>query len=271
MLRPLCSFFMANPQPDKFTKIANELLEVLPLVKWTVAERAILDVVIRKTYGYNKKMDWISNSQFVSCTGMYKQHTSTTVRRLLNKKVLCKDGKKIGIQKDYEQWKVEWRLSYTDVTPSYTDVTFVIYRGTTKDIDNIQKTSTEQSSEELKDNQNDMPFRQYESEDAYMDRDVQIEPDYKPEKLKKKKVSDEVQSVFDLFTSPAKATWYLRPLERESAKVLLETYGFDTLKKRVDRIESEKKKNAGDPYFPLVTTPSQLLDKMEAVERYLGV
>lgn len=259
---------MASPQPDKFTKISNEILEVLPLVKWTVAERAILDVVIRKTYGYNKKVDWISNSQFVQCTGMYKQHTSTVVKGLISKNVLHKIGKKIGIQKDYEGWKVEWRLSYTDVTQSYTDVTNVIYRRTTKE-DNIQKTLPEQSSEELKVNQDNMAFQKY--SDDY-EEEVQVDPDYKPVKPKKKQgVSDDIQAVFDLFDNPAKVTWRLRELERVAAQALFETYGLGTLEKRIKRIQSEKKKNEGDPYFPLVTTPSQLLDKMEAVERYLKI
>lgn len=262
---------MANPQPDKFTKISNEILEVLPLVKWTVAERAILDVVIRKTYGYNKKVDWIANSQFVLLTGMYKQHTSRTVQGLLDKKVLYKVGKKIGIQKDYERWEVEWRLSYVEVTASYVEVTNVIPRGTTKE-DNIQKTLPEQSSEELKANQEkDMGWKEQRYSDDY-EEELQIEPDHKPKKPKKKQgVSDDIQAVFELFSNPAKVTWRLREIERVAAQALFDTYGLETLKRRIDRIEAEKKKNADDIYFPLVTTPSQLLDKMESVERYLNI
>jgi len=104
------------------------------------------------------------------------------------------------------------------------------------------------------------------------EEELQIDPEFKPKKAtKEKKVSDDIQSVFELFSNPAKVTWRLREIERVAAQALFDTYGLETLKKRISRIESEKKKNANDPFFPLVTTPSQLLDKMEAVERYLNV
>ena len=103
------------------------------------------------------------------------------------------------------------------------------------------------------------------------EEEFQIEPDYKPEKKPKKtkSVSDDIQAVFDLFNNPAKVTWRMREIERVSAQALFDTYGLETLKIRLKRIEEEKKKNAEDPYFPLVNTPSQLLDKMENVERYI--
>lgn len=85
----------------------------------------------------------------------------------------------------------------------------------------------------------------------------------------KKKVADEVQQVFDLFDNPAKVTWRMRELERVAAQALYDTYGIETLKVRIDRIQAEK--NNKDPLFPLVVTPSQLLDKMPNVERYFGI
>lgn len=105
--------------------------------------------------------------------------------------------------------------------------------------------------------------------DDYELEPIQTDHNHKPEKKKKQGVSDDVQAVFDLFNNPAKVTWRLREIERVAAQALFDAYGLETLKKRIDRIELEKKKNDSDPYLPLVTTPSQLLDKMEAVERYL--
>jgi hypothetical protein len=98
--------------------------------------------------------------------------------------------------------------------------------------------------------------------------EVQVDPDYKPIK-KEKKAPDQIQQVFDLFNNPARVTWRLRELERVAAQALFDTYGLETLKIRIDRIEAEK--NNKDPLFPLVTTPSQLLDKMPNVERYFGI
>ena len=125
------------------------------------------------------------------------------------------------------------------------------------------------SGEDLKANQTDDMSWNIQADD-FLEGDLQIDPEYKvPRKKKENKVSDDVQAVFDLFKNPAKVTWGLRPLERAAAQGLFDAFGLDTLKRRIDRIELEKTKS--DPYLPLVTTPSQLLDKMEAVERYLNI
>lgn len=136
--------------------------------------------------------------------------------------------------------------------------------------DSIGKdTIAEQSSDgELKDKKEKEMFNKYSEE--YLEDDVQVDPDFKPKgKKKAKKVSDDVQAVFDLFDNPASALWRLREIERVAAQTLFDTYGLETLERRIKRIKQEKEN--GDQYFPHVVTPSQLLDKMEAVERYLNV
>lgn len=81
--------------------------------------------------------------------------------------------------------------------------------------------------------------------------------------------SKDIEAVFRLFNNPAWQTWKVRPLERKAAEVLYDTYGLEVLKKRLTRIALEKQKK--DPYFPEVNTPSQLLDKMPNIERYLSI
>lgn len=125
--------------------------------------------------------------------------------------------------------------------------------------------TTEQSSEEY--NLKIMPFKKYADD---FEEEVQVDPDFKPEK-KQKKASDDVQAVFDLFSNPARPTWRLREIERVAAKTLFDVYGTETLKKRLLKIEMLKKQYSEDPFFPIVNTPSTLLDKMESVERYLKV
>ncbi len=132
----------------------------------------------------------------------------------------------------------------------------------------------DKETDEKKVKNNDMSsfknMRRYKGEEGgYDEVAVQTDPDHKPKGKAKKKVSDDIQAVFDLFTNPAKAIWRLREIERESAQVLFDTYGLDKLKIRLDRIEKEKGNK--DPLFPLVVTPSQLLDKMPNVERYLNI
>ena len=113
-----------------------------------------------------------------------------------------------------------------------------------------------------------MGWKEQRYADDYEIEPIQVDPDHK--KPVKKKVSNELQEVFNLFSNnPAHKAWHLWPKERESAKILLEAYGIDTLKKRVARIQIEAEKN--DPLVPLITSPSQLLEKMPNVERYLKI
>lgn len=42
---------MANPQPDQFTRISNELYRAIMQSDFTKRQRNILDLVIRMSYG----------------------------------------------------------------------------------------------------------------------------------------------------------------------------------------------------------------------------
>lgn len=95
---------MANPQPDNFTRISNELMEAFGKINLSSYEFRVLIIILRKTYGYQKKADWISFSQFRELTNLPDSHISRTLKILLQRKILTKGGKSIGLNKDYEQW-----------------------------------------------------------------------------------------------------------------------------------------------------------------------
>ena len=94
-----------------------------------------------------------------------------------------------------------------------------------------------------------------------------LEGKEKPTRVKK--ITDDMKAVFNLFDNPAKVQWGLREIERVAAQTLYDTYGLEVLERRLARIKKEQLNN--DPHFPLITTPSQLLDKMPSAERYLSV
>ena len=49
---------MVSPQWENgYTKIANEILESLARIRINGEARQVLDVIIRKTYGYGKKTE----------------------------------------------------------------------------------------------------------------------------------------------------------------------------------------------------------------------
>lgn len=113
---------MASPQKENgYTSIANEILEALARLRISSYERGIVDVIIRKTYGFidnrgiHKKWDRISYSQFSNATGINITHISRTLKKLEENNLILRDpeisrktGKPYAVkycfQKDYEKW-----------------------------------------------------------------------------------------------------------------------------------------------------------------------
>jgi len=98
---------MASPQTENgFTKLANELLDQLCRLHLSGNEWCFVHALIRKTYGYNKKEDWITNSQIANVTGMHRVRVSEAKSKLLEKGIVVEKSNKISLVKDYEKWKV---------------------------------------------------------------------------------------------------------------------------------------------------------------------
>jgi phage replication O-like protein O len=97
---------VANPQPDKFTKISNEILEALARIRISGEARQVLDTILRKTYGFQKKEDIISLSQFSLATGLNQPATARAINKLKTMNLIIKkDNRKIGLQKNFDLWK----------------------------------------------------------------------------------------------------------------------------------------------------------------------
>lgn len=99
-----------SPQLENgYTAIANELYEVIAKWRFSSYEYRILTFIIRKTYGWNKKSDWISLSQFVEGTGIRDVHVCRTINLLIKQNVITKGGKKhqpeYSVQKHYSDWE----------------------------------------------------------------------------------------------------------------------------------------------------------------------
>jgi len=98
---------MAHPQLENgHTRIANEVLEHLIRVHLSPNQWQVLLCIIRKTYGFNKKVDYIANFQIVEATGLGKEVVSRCLRGLTDMNLLNRNKKHIGIQKDWELWKL---------------------------------------------------------------------------------------------------------------------------------------------------------------------
>ena len=113
---------MARPQlEDGHTQIANEILDELAKLYLSPNQWQVVIFIIRKTYGYRKKVDYIANSQIVEGTGLSKAVVSRVLKKLEKWNIIGRNKKHIGFQKDWEQWKLaEQSTSGTELTKQST-------------------------------------------------------------------------------------------------------------------------------------------------------
>lgn len=92
---------------DGFLRLANELLDATMCSGLPETELCIVMAVWRKTYGYSKKMDWISNDQLEAMIGKHLTHCSTAKNSLVRKKVLLQEGRKVGMNTSVSEWETK--------------------------------------------------------------------------------------------------------------------------------------------------------------------
>ena len=101
---------MASPQCENgYIRFASELWESLCRIRIPGEARQVFDLIARKTYGYNKKEDAISLSQFVVGTGMKKPDICQEINRLKKMNLISQKANDIAniysINKDFQSWK----------------------------------------------------------------------------------------------------------------------------------------------------------------------
>ena len=60
--------------------------------------------VMRKTYGFNKKADWVSNDQLSALTGILPHKCSAAKSSLVKRGVFTQIGRSVGINKTVSEW-----------------------------------------------------------------------------------------------------------------------------------------------------------------------
>lgn len=89
---------------DGFTRIANELLEAVMRAGLSQHQLLVFMAVMRKTYGFNKKSDWVSNEQLSELTGILPHKCSAAKSALVKRGILTQTGRVIGINKTVSEW-----------------------------------------------------------------------------------------------------------------------------------------------------------------------
>lgn len=96
---------MANPQIENgSTSVANELLEAVCRTSLSPHESRVFWAIVRKTYGWHKKVEKIRAMQLPLITNMEKPHISRTLKKLIARSIVTRTGNKLSIQKDYTLW-----------------------------------------------------------------------------------------------------------------------------------------------------------------------
>ena len=89
---------------DGYTRIANELLEAVMLAGLSQHQLLVFMAVMRKTYGFNKKADWVSNDQLSALTGILPHKCSAAKSALIKRGVFTQIGRTVGINKAVSEW-----------------------------------------------------------------------------------------------------------------------------------------------------------------------
>ncbi|MDK1227291.1 replication protein [Cronobacter turicensis] len=87
-----------------FTRIANELLEAVIVADLTARQLKLVLAVMRKTYGFGRALDRISNMQIAEETGIHHTHICKAKNELIAMNILVSSGNQIGINKVVSDW-----------------------------------------------------------------------------------------------------------------------------------------------------------------------
>lgn len=156
---------MANPQKENgYTPIANEILSVLCCLHLSGNEWSYLHAVLRKTYGFNKKEDWITNTQITQMTGMGPTRVSEAKRALVALKIVTENRNKISLQKDYSLWK-KLRKTVTKKPEKVTENRNLELRKSVYTKDNITKDNISERSSHKKMKKNSFRYQENKHQD----------------------------------------------------------------------------------------------------------
>ena len=92
---------------DGFMRVANELTDSILMADLTARQLKIMLAIMRKTYGFNKPLDRITNTQIAAMTGIHHTHVCSAKRQLIDRGFLISNGARIGINKHISMWEMK--------------------------------------------------------------------------------------------------------------------------------------------------------------------
>lgn len=119
---------MANPQKENgYTSISNEILEKLYSTQLNASQFKIVLVVLRYTYGFQRKQHNLSETFISKATGISKRYVSSEINKLINNNLITviKEStfttpRVILFNKNYEEWLLNSRSDKQQVNNTST-------------------------------------------------------------------------------------------------------------------------------------------------------
>lgn len=252
-------FFMASPQIENgYTKIANEVIEAMcrhpDIMKGSLF--SVIAVVWRQTWGWNKKEDAISLSQFMEKTGLSKRTIIYALQELEAKNVLkikrpnsnTKKGTNvISFNKDYTSWKVQNSAPQVKRNKGGAKLRKKVVQNSVKKVQSFAHTK-ETITKETK----DTPQKGGSGKIKAM------------QKKSFNKLGAEIIRAFEII-DPKNKTYYNNTSQRSACDFLIDEYGMELVLQRIAIIT----KTNGRRFFPTITTPVQLRDKWVQLDKQL--
>lgn len=235
---------MANPQKENgYVAIATEIMEALSRTRIPGEVRQIVDTTIRKTYGFNKKHDAISLSQFCISTGMRKCDVCRAINKAVSMnivKIISKKANGIGniysINKDFDTWKP---LAKKQRGVAKKQMTICKKANNRLQKSNIQKTVTKDTiTKDISEQSSQLVISE----------------------------NKDIATVIDAFkvVNPAYSKWFANTTQRSACARLIKAHGLEKVLSFITFIE----KTNGKPYAPTIATPLQLEDKLPSLKAW---
>ncbi|MCX6383151.1 MAG: conserved phage C-terminal domain-containing protein [Actinobacteria bacterium] len=95
-----------NFNGDPYIKIVNLLFGAIINSKNLLTDEGkVFMVILFKTIGFQKEMDWLTWKQIKNYTGIkHKQNIHRSIKKLKNKNQITKDGKYFKVNQNFEKW-----------------------------------------------------------------------------------------------------------------------------------------------------------------------
>lgn len=238
-----------------FTRIVNPLIEELIKIPFKGCELAVALFIIRKTYGYQKKQDEISLSQFCS---ELKRARSTINLALKTLQVvgilkLVRRGNHKGasnvwaINKYYKQWNLVRldKLVRQKRKPSMTEAQNLV-----REVIHTKEITKEKQ-------------KKHATKIVADDVEIILEPSERKRRKKQDIVFNplgaEIINAFAKTINPSCARYYNNTTQRSACDGLIKTYGLEKVLKAIEFLPQTN----NEPFFPKIYNPLELYERYE--------